>query len=107
MTCTNKHRQEESGQRCEERDAVRMLAQHLFGQLDQPIHTARSLHDTRTGDGSNDDVNHVGGRCARFHTKAKHKDGQADARDGTQGKATVSRAEPQSTQHDTELKNHD
>ena len=56
---------------------------------------------------NNDNVDNIGGRVSGFHAKAKNKDGQADARNGTQGKATVSRAEPQGAQHDTELKNHD
>ncbi len=83
VTCADEHRQEESAQRGEEGDAVGVLAQHLLGQLDQPVHTARGLHDAGAGDGGDDDVNHVGGRGAGFHTEAKHENCQADARDGT------------------------
>ena len=85
VTRSYKHSQEECTQRSEEGDAVWMLAQQLLRNLNEPVHTARGLHDTSTGDGSDDDVDHVGRRCARLQTKAEDEDGQADARDGAKG----------------------
>ena len=50
-----------------------MLAQHALGNLNQPVHTARSLHNTCTSYGSNDDVDNVGRWCTRFQTESKNE----------------------------------
>ena len=39
MTRSNQNSQEEGGQWGQESDAVRMLAQHLLRNLNQPVHT--------------------------------------------------------------------
>ena len=89
MTCTNQNRQEEGTQRSEESDAIRMLAQQLLGNLNQPIHTARCLHDACTGNGCDDDVNHIRWRSTWFQPKTEHENSQTDTGNGTKGKRTI------------------
>ena len=69
---SNEHRQEESAERSQEGDAVGMLAEHLLGNLNQPVHAARCLHDASTGDGSDDDVDYVGGWRTWFHSETEN-----------------------------------
>ena len=84
VTGTDEHRQEEGAEGCQESDAVGMLAQQPLSNLDEPVHTARSLHDTGTGYGSDDDVDNVGWRSAGLQSETEDKNGQAYARDGTE-----------------------
>ena len=89
MPCAHKHRQGESAQGGEERDAVGMPAQQPFGNLDEPVHAARGLQYAGAGHGRDDDVDHVGWGRAGFHAEAEDKYGQANARDRTKGKAAI------------------
>ena len=74
---SDEDRQEEGTDRSEERDAVRMPAEQLFGQLDQPVHTAGCLKYTGAGHCCDDDVDDVGWRIARLHAESEYQDGQA------------------------------
>ena len=79
MTSSDEHRQEERTQRSQERNAVRMLAQQPLGNLDEPVHAARGLHDTCAGDGGDDDVDDVGRRSTGFQAEAKYEQRQTNA----------------------------
>ena len=106
MTRTYQHRQKESGERGKESDVVRMLTQHLLGYLDQPVHTARGLHNAGAGYGGDDDVNHIGRRCAWLESESEHKYGKTNTGNGSQGKTAITRAYPQRSKNDDELQNH-
>ena len=75
MAGSYKHRQEESAERGQECDAVRMLAEHLFCNLNQPVHTARCLHDASTGYGGDDDVDYIRWWRTWFHAETKYEQG--------------------------------
>ena len=106
MSCTDENRQEERTQRSEERDAVGVLTQQSLGNLDEPVHTARGLHDACTGDGSDDDVDDVGRGRTGFQTETEHQQCESDARDGAECQTAVTRTNPECSEHDQELKNH-
>ena len=103
---THKYREEESGERSQECDAVGMLTQKALSHLDEPVHTARGLHDASTGDGCDDDIDYVGRGSAWLEAESENKDGQADTRDCSQGQTAITRAYPQRSEYDTELQNH-
>ena len=81
MPGADKDSKEESRERSQDSDAIRMLAKELLGKLDQPVHSTRCLKDSGTGDSGNDDVDDIRRRSARLHSEAEDKDRQADARD--------------------------
>ena len=83
-----------------------MLTQHLFRQLNEPVHSARSLHDTRTGYGCNDDVDDIGWRSTWLQAETENENGETDARDGTECKTAIAGTHPKGTQHDEQLQNH-
>ena len=66
-----------------------MLAQPFLCQLHQPVHTARSLQHSGTGDGSNNNIDNVCRRCAWLQSVVEHEDGKAKAGNGSESKATV------------------
>ena len=106
MARTYQHGEEESHQRTQEGDVVRMFAEHFLRNLNHPIHTARRLQGTGAGDGCNDDVDDVCGRRSRFEAEAEHQDSQADSADGSQGQRAVTGADIEGCQHDEQLHNH-
>ena len=85
---------------------VRMPAQQPFRNLDKPIHTAGSLQDSRASHGRNDDVNNIRWRLTRLHAKAKHQNGKADAGNGSERKAPVTRTYIKRQKHHQQLNNH-
>ena len=79
MAGTYQHGKEEGTQRGEDGDTLRMLPEKFFGKLDQPVHSAGSLKDSRTGDGCDNDIDNIRGRSTRLHSESEYEDGQADA----------------------------
>ena len=91
MTRSHQYGEKESAEGSEERDAVGMLAQHPFCNLDEPVHTARGLHHTSTGNGGDDDIDDACRGRTRLHAEAENKQGQTDARYGTKGQTAIAR----------------
>ena len=66
MARSHEDGEEEGGQRGEEGDALGVLAQQLFGNLDEPVHTSGGLHDACAGNGGYDDIDDIGRWCTWF-----------------------------------------
>ena len=86
---------------------VRVLAEHPFRDLDHPVHTARRLEGTGAGDGCDDDVDDVRGRCAGLEPETEHENRQADAGNGTEGQGPVTGAHIERCENDQQLDDHD
>ena len=106
MACTYQNRKEESNQRAQEGDVLRMLSQHFFCNLNHPVHTAGSLKRACAGNGCNDDIYNVRGRRAGLKAKAKNKYSQADAADGAKGQGSVTGTYIQRCQNNKQLNDH-
>ena len=79
MARAHEYREEEGAERREEGYAVGMPAEQLLGQLDEPVHAARSLEHSGAGDGGHDYVDDVRGRGSRLHPEAEYEHGETDA----------------------------
>ena len=107
VTRTHEHREEERAERRQNGDVIRVLAQQPFRQLDQPIHTARRLQDTRTRDRRDNDVDNIGRGLSRLHAKTEHENRKADSRNRAERKAPVTRPHVKCKEHNQQLNNHE
>jgi len=81
--------QDECGDGGQDRDEAWMPPEHLLGNLYHPVHAARCLQDTRTGDGCHDDIDDIGGGCAGAKAMVKDQDGQTETGNGSEGQTSV------------------
>ena len=79
MARAHQNRKEESYQRSQEGNVLRVLPEHFFGNLDHPVHTSGSLQRSRAGYGRNDNVYYIRGRSSGLQAETEHKYSQADA----------------------------
>ena len=79
MSGTDQDSQEEGAERSEERDPVRMPAEQLLSQLDEPVHATGCLEDSCAGYRRYYDVDYISRGFARLHPESEHQDSQTDA----------------------------
>ena len=103
MACPHKHSEEERAEGCKEGYLSGMPAQQAFGNLYEPVHSARSMHHSRTRDGSNDDVDDIGRRIAGLEAETEDKYGKGNAGNGTQCQAAIARTYIEGSKDDDEL----
>ena len=106
MAGSDEDGQEESAERGEEGDVLRVLAEHLLGDLDHPVHASGGLQDAGTGHCRDDDVDDVGGRGAGLQAETEDEDGETDAGNGAEGQAAVAGTHIEGGEDDQQFDDH-